>query len=186
MEHGKKLMFQAMKAYMILGGAVLAIFMIGFLVGRLTIPSAALDNAEVTRTEVTKTTVTVTECVPSVVESTIPETSVPEENWIEYIATAYCPCEKCCGKYALGRPLDEDGNPIVRGATGMVLKQGVSVAADTSIHPMGTRLEIEDMGTYTVQDRGGAIKGNRLDIYFENHYEAVKFGRQTIRVRVEK
>ena len=30
-----------------------------------------------------------------------------------FTATAYCPCEKCCGKYALSRPIDENGNPIV-------------------------------------------------------------------------
>ena len=183
MERGKKSptnkMLRQVVPYIILIGIVLAIFAIGFLVGRLAVPSAAVDKPDTT----TSTTSTTEQTDPTV-ETTIPETSVPEEKWIEFTATAYCPCEKCCGVWATKRPLDENGNPIVYGATGIVLRQGVSVAADTSTYPMGTQLEIEGMGIYTVQDRGGSIKGNRIDIYFDNHDEAVVFGVETIRVRV--
>ena len=35
---------------------------------------------------------------------------------------------------------------------------------------------------YTVEDRGGAIKGKRIDIYFESHEEAERFGVQYIEV----
>lgn len=68
----------------------------------------------------------------------------------------------------------------------MILSQGTSVAADTSIYPIGTRLEIEGMGVYIVQDRGGAIVGNSIDIYFEDHDAAVEFGVQTLKVRIIK
>ena len=162
--------------YIVRIGIFFVIFAIGFLIGRLAVLSAAVDKPD--------TTTSTTEQTDTTVETTIPETSVPEEKWIEFTATAYCPCEKCCGVWATKRPLDKDGKPIVYGATGIVLRQGVSVAADTSIYPMGTQLEIEGMGIYTVQDRGGAIKNNRLDIYFEDHYEARVFGVQTVRVRV--
>lgn len=167
--------------YIVLMGIVLTIFAIGFIIGRLTIPTAALEYPEVGQSEA----VELVEREP-VIETTIPETTEPEEEWIEFTATAYCSCEKCCGVWATRRPVDENGNPIVYGATGIILQQGVSVAADTSIYPMGTQLEIEGMGTYTVQDRGGAIKNNRLDIYFDNHEEARVFGVQTIQVRVAK
>lgn len=114
---------------------------------------------------------------------TVVESTEPEIEWIDFVATAYCPCEKCCGIWATMRELDKNGEPIVRGATGVTLKQGVSVAADTT-YPIGTTLEIEGMGTYIVHDRGGAIKGNRIDVYFNNHSDALEFGVQNVRVRV--
>ena len=45
--------------------------------------------------------------------------------------------------------------------------------ADLSVFPMGTKLFINGK-TYIVEDTG--VKGNVLDIYFENHADAVKFG----------
>jgi 3D (Asp-Asp-Asp) domain-containing protein len=114
----------------------------------------------------------------STVES-IPMTSLEPKvvSLGEYKLTAYCSCEKCCGHWATVRPLDEHGNPIVYTANMSVAKQGVTVAADTNILPFGTVLLI-DGHEYTVQDRGGAIKGNRIDVYFESHEEALQFGVQ--------
>lgn len=161
-------------SYIILIGIVLVIFGIGFLIGRLCVPTRAIDD----------TTQTINSTV-STTEETIVETEPPIE-WLEFRATAYCPCEKCCGKWATLRPKDENGQPIVYGATGIVLQSGVSIAADTSIYPIGTVLEIQDFGEFIVQDRGGSIKGNRVDIYFDSHDEAVDFGVQTVKVRVIK
>ena len=48
----------------------------------------------------------------------------------------------------------------------------------------GTKVEIQNMGIYTVEDRGGAIKGNRIDIFFNSHSEALSFGKKTIYLRV--
>lgn len=160
--------------YIILIGIVLLIFGIGFLIGRLCVPTQAKDDT----TQIISSTVSTT-------EETIVETE-PPIKWLEFRATAYCPCEKCCGKWATLRPQDENGQPIVYGATGIVLQSGISVAADTSIYPMGTVLEIQGFGKFIVQDRGGSIKGNRIDIYFDNHDEAVDFGVQTVKVRVIK
>lgn len=78
-----------------------------------------------------------------------------------FTVTAYCPCEKCCGAYANGYT-----------ATGA---QGVTIAADPDVLPMGTEIEL-DGHTYTVQDTGGAIAGNRLDLYFDNHEDALQWG----------
>ena len=66
---------------------------------------------------------------------------------------------------------------IIYTANMSVAKQGVTVAADTNILPFGTVLLIDDK-EYIVQDRGGAIKGNRIDVYFESHEEALQFGVQ--------
>jgi 3D (Asp-Asp-Asp) domain-containing protein len=115
-----------------------------------------------------------------IVEDVSKTMTAPEPKIIslgEYKLTAYCSCEKCCGYWATIRPLDEDGNPIVYTADQSIAKQGVTVAADTSVLPFGTVLLI-DGHEYIVQDRGGAIKGNRIDVYFESHEEALQFGVQ--------
>lgn len=72
------------------------------------------------------------------------------------------------------------GNPT---ASGIMPKVGV-VAADTSIIPMKTRLYIEGYGHATVLDRGSAIKGNRIDLFFNTKEEALKWGRRWVKVYV--
>lgn len=87
------------------------------------------------------------------------------------IATAYCSCEKCCGK--------SDGIT----ASGKKAHWG-TVAAPEWL-PFGTKLRIEGFSTvFTVEDRGGAIKGNRIDIFFTSHKEALEFGKRKVRVYV--
>lgn len=54
----------------------------------------------------------------------------------------------------------------------------------SSSYSFGTKVEIKGMGTYVVEDRGGAIKGNKIDIYFDSHQEALNFGRRTVYLRV--
>lgn len=115
---------------------------------------------------------------PTVSESTLTES---EPEYIEFRAMAYCGCHLCCGKWANNRP-----NGKIIGAAGVELKQGVSIAADFSVLPIGTSVEIEGLGTYKVQDTGAAITGNKIDIYFLNHDDAVEFGVQTVYLRVLK
>lgn len=102
-----------------------------------------------------------------------------EPRTVEVIATAYCPCEKCCGKWAANRPTDAHGNAIVYTASGSIARAGRTIAVDTSVFPFGTVLTINGI-QYVAEDRGGAIKGNRIDIYFDDHNEALQFGRQTL------
>ena len=97
-----------------------------------------------------------------------------EEKHIErYTVTAYCPCVKCCGKT----------NGIT--ASGEKAVEGVTVAMNKSI-PFGTKIYIDGVGERIVQDRGGAIKGNRIDLYFDSHQDALNFGRQTKQVTIIK
>lgn len=106
-----------------------------------------------------------------IVEDMILEKPIVEEPETKYISlgkyklTAYCACEKCCGKC--------DGIT----ASGVRAKEGVTIAADTRVLPFGTKVII-DGHEYIVQDRGGAIKGNKIDIYFDHHQEALEFGVQ--------
>ena len=102
----------------------------------------------------------------------------------EFKLTAYCSCRKCCGFWANGRPIDENGNDIVIGASGERLYQGVSIAVDPAIIPYDSKVYI-DGKEYISNDCGGAIKGNRIDVYFENHEDALDFGVRYANVEVD-
>lgn len=102
---------------------------------------------------------------------------IKKESLGEFKLTAYCSCEKCCGKWALNRPKDENGKDIVYGSTGAILVAGTSIAVDPSVIPYGSQVEINGH-TYTAHDTGGAIKGNRIDVYFDSHQDALNFGVQ--------
>lgn len=138
--------------------------------------------------------VTEPETVPVSIPEIIPEEPAtypidrePDNLWSlgEFKITAYCPCEKCCGYWATVRPTDENGEPIVYTASGKIAVQGVSVAADTSILPFGTVLVIGGH-EYTVQDRGGMVKGNHVDIYFDSHEAAKEWGTQYMEIFVKE
>lgn len=98
---------------------------------------------------------------------------IPRNNsgWVTFTATAYCGCTKCCGK-STGKT-----------ASGTMATQGRTVAMPSS-YKFGTKIEIQGMGSYIVEDRGGAIKDNRIDIFFSNHQSALNFGKRTINLRV--
>lgn len=89
--------------------------------------------------------------------------------------TAYCGCSKCCDQYAENRPVDKNGKEIVYGSIGRVLRQGTSIAVDPNVIPYDTKVVI-DNHEYIAHDTGGAIKGNKIDVYFDNHQEALNFG----------
>lgn len=110
--------------------------------------------------------------VPSV------EPEVTEPRWKSlgtFRITAYCSCAKCCGEYAMDRPVDENGDEIVYTASGEIAEAGVTIAVDPNVIPYGTRVVINGH-TYTAQDAGGSIKGNRIDVYFDDHTDAWNFG----------
>lgn len=97
----------------------------------------------------------------------------PTYKSMEIVATAYCPCEKCCGK--------TDGIT----STGVKAKENHTIAADPNILPYGTEI-LCGMGEFVVEDCGGAIKGNRVDFFFDTHEEALKFGRQEFSIWVKE
>ena len=93
---------------------------------------------------------------------------------VEMEVTAYCPCAKCCGEWADGYT-----------ACGK-LAHGCFVAAPKS-YPFGTILIIpgyNDSRPVAVLDRGGAIRGNKLDVFFPTHQDALNWGRRNLMVQV--
>lgn len=87
-----------------------------------------------------------------------------------YKVTAYCACMKCCGK--------------TNGITAMGTKatEGRTVAASSKF-AFGTKLNINGH-VYTVEDRGGAITGNKIDIYLNSHAAALAWGVRYLPVSV--
>lgn len=63
-------------------------------------------------------------------------------------------------------------------ATGVMPTVGRTVAVDPSVIPYGTFIEIDGFGIRCAEDTGGAIKGNKIDVFVETTAEAYQFGRQ--------
>lgn len=78
---------------------------------------------------------------------------------------------------------DECGKSDGITASGLKVKEGVTLACPPQF-PFGTKIKIEGMGTRICEDRGGAIKGNHVDIYMETKKEAFSFGRQNLEAEI--
>lgn len=107
-----------------------------------------------------------------------------KETLMHFTATAYCPCEKCCGKSE-----DDPAYGFTASGYNVFSQEKNIVAADTNVLPFGTKIEIFDLegnslGIYYVEDIGGAIDGNRLDVFHMTHDEAIEFGLREVVVEV--
>ena len=96
----------------------------------------------------------------------IEPTSGNSKNLGTFKISAYCHCTKCCGK--------SDGVT----ATGTRVAANRTIAVDPKVIPLGSKVII-DGHTYVAEDTGGAIKGNRIDMYFSTHKEALNWGVRT-------
>lgn len=92
-------------------------------------------------------------------------------------ASAYCACAACCGK----------SNGLT--SSGARASAGYTLAAGPGI-PIGTIIYIPALsgtsngGWFVVQDRGGAISNNRIDVFMNSHSEALHFGRKNLQCYV--
>jgi 3D (Asp-Asp-Asp) domain-containing protein len=103
-----------------------------------------------------------------------PETDPPEQISLgEFTITHYCACSRCCGK--------SDGVT----AKGTQATAGRTIAVDPEVIPLGTEVIIDGQ-SYIAEDTGGAIKGNKIDIFCDSHEEAINRGRITREVFVKE
>jgi 3D (Asp-Asp-Asp) domain-containing protein len=100
----------------------------------------------------------------------------PNRHIVKMLVTAYCPCTKCCGENASG---------ITASGKLVSYNGGRFVAADPSLS-FGTKLIIPGYSSAPVEvlDRGGAIRGNHLDVFFPTHQQALDWGRRLVEVTV--
>lgn len=116
------------------------------------------------------------------------ENNPPEEykDVISATATAYCLCQKCCGKLP-SHPYygyTASGIKIVPG-TGMKV-----IAVDPNVIPLGTKVYVDglngawDYGYAIAADTGSAIKNLKIDLYMDTHSEALSWGRRSVDIYV--
>jgi 3D (Asp-Asp-Asp) domain-containing protein len=105
---------------------------------------------------------------------------VEPEEWdtVQMRVTAYCPCQECCGRFADG----------VTACNHRIREGDVFVAADKKYR---FRTEVIVPGynkgePVKVLDRGRVIKGNRLDVFFNSHRTAKKWGVKYLDVKVKR
>lgn len=101
-------------------------------------------------------------------DNTAVETGVQGDYLGEYVASGYCNCSRCSGGHNLTY-------------SGTTPKSRHTIAADTSVFPIGTKIMIDNV-IYTVEDIGGGVTDNRLDIFFDSHQEALDFGLKKVKV----
>ena len=158
--------FKRYGATVLFYGGILAIFVFGFVLGAYGKSAPNAETAEFYNDRV----INVAD-VKS--EETHTETEAPKYTEITVTATAYCACEKCCGK--------TDGIT----ATGTKATAGRTIAVDPKVIPYGTNVIIEGV-TYIAEDCGGAVKGNDIDIFFNTHEETLNFGKQILTAYIPK
>lgn len=96
--------------------------------------------------------------------------SSPKEITVK--ATAYTAfCEGCSGITKTGINLKANPNKKV-------------IAVDPSVIPLGSKVHVEGFGEAIAGDTGGAIKGNRIDIFIPSEQDAIDFGVQKLKVTI--
>ncbi|MGE5630153.1 MAG: ubiquitin-like domain-containing protein [Caulobacteraceae bacterium] len=95
---------------------------------------------------------------------------------IRMVATAYDATYESTGK--------KPGHPQYGITyTGLRVKPGI-VAVDPKVIPLGTWLYIEGYGEALAADIGGAIKGNRIDLYYESPRDVSRYGKRAVNVYI--
>ncbi|WP_245570142.1 3D domain-containing protein [Halalkalibacillus halophilus] len=87
-------------------------------------------------------------------------------------ATAYTAhCDGCSGTTYTGQDLRANPNQKV-------------IAVDPNVIPLGSKVWVEGYGTAIAGDIGGAIKGNKIDLFMADEEEALRYGVRQVRVEV--
>lgn len=148
---------------------------------RVTLSETIIENPTTQVVEINKAVVT----SRSSKERTIPNPATHSDNILAkrvkgktptvktFNTSAYCSCEKCCGKTS---------GVTSSGATPTTW----STIATGKAYPIGTIIYIPALkdkpngGWFIVEDRGGSITNNKIDIYMGTHTQAIQYGRKNL------
>ena len=61
-----------------------------------------------------------------------------------------------------------------------------TIAVDPRVIPLGTELHIEGYGPAVAADTGGAIQGQRIDLYMDSEHECIQWGRRKVEVKTRR
>lgn len=78
------------------------------------------------------------------------------------------------GPASTGKTKDDPHYGIT--SSGTKVQEGRTIAVDPKVIPMGWWVYIEGLGFRRAEDTGGAIKGNKIDVYFDSEQHATRFG----------
>lgn len=106
---------------------------------------------------------------PSSRGSSLSSSSIPATKMLDCTLTAYT-----AGYESTGKSPGDPGYDIT--STGEKAIQGITVAVDPNVIPYGTKLYIPGIGYRVAEDSGGAIRGNHIDIFFNDVSTARSFG----------
>ena len=99
-------------------------------------------------------------------------TKTASSKTITVKATAYTAnCKGCSGTTATGINLKKNPSAKV-------------IAVDPRVIPLGTKVHVEGYGEAIAGDKGGAIKGNKIDVFISSKQKAVNWGVKTVKVKV--
>lgn len=143
---------------------------------KATVKTATKEKAAVTTTQATPKAAPKTaskeqpKATPVKAEPAAAEPTGGKEFYVS--ATAYtASCTGCSGITATGINLKT--NPGLK-----------VIAVDPSVIPLGSKVWVEGYGNAIAGDTGGAIKGNKIDLFMANKSDALSFGRKQVKVRI--
>lgn len=92
----------------------------------------------------------------------------------DFELTAYCPCSSCSDGWGW------------QTSTGTECVEGRTIAVDPRKIPYGSIVRIKGIGEFVAEDCGGAINGNRIDVFIADHSRCLDFGRFKAEVYLKK
>lgn len=136
-----------------------------------TVPSTSNTASTESKPEATVPSTSNTTSTESKPEANAPSTSNTAKEIIVEASAYTASCEGCSGITATGINLKANPNAKV-------------ISVDPTVIPLGSKVYVEGYGEAIAGDTGGAIKGNRIDVFFPSQQDAINFGVKQLKVTI--